>query len=422
MAGNHSHAHGHDHPHSADPGHDQAPADRHTPADPHPVHHGHDHGTGPTPHQGHAAHDGHHHSHADHHGQAAPGAHAGHTAHGGHVAAHDHHRAGWWARLRHQFVHLVTPHSHEAMDKVDTAMEASREGMRTLWLSLGILGLTCAFQAVIVGMSGSVALLGDTIHNGADALTAVPLGIAFVLGRRAANRRYTYGYGRAEDLAGIAIVLTIAASSLLAGYEAVDRLLHPRDVTHLWAVALAALVGCVGNEWVARYRIRTGRRIGSAALVADGLHARTDGFTSLAVLFGAGGAALGWRLADPLIGLLITAAILMVLRDAAREVYRRLMDSVDPRFIDTAETALRTVDGVRGVGQVRMRWIGHTLRAEADIVVDSALTVVQAHALAVAAEHALIHAVPRLTAATVHTDHTTEGADPHAALAHHTAR
>ncbi|MGW7004950.1 cation diffusion facilitator family transporter [Streptomyces sp. NPDC054933] len=322
--------------------------------------------------------------------------------------------------MRHQLAHMVTPHSHEAMDKVDAAMETSRDGMRTLWLSLGILGLTTAVQAAIVALSGSVALLGDTIHNAADALTAVPLGIAFMLGRRAANRRYTYGYGRAEDLAGVAIVLTIAASSALAAYEAVDRLLNPRDITHLGAVAIAAVVGFTGNEWVARYRIRTGRRIGSAALVADGLHARTDGFTSLAVLLGAGGAALGWRAADPIVGLLITVAILMVLKDAAREVYRRLMDSVDPALIDTAETALRAVDGVRGTGQVRMRWIGHALRAEADIVVDPHLTVVQAHALAVAAEHSLIHAVPRLTAATVHTDHTGgSGQDPHAALAHH---
>ncbi len=274
-----------------------------------------------------------------------------------------------------------------------------------------------------IALSGSVALLGDTIHNGADALTAVPLGIAFILGRRATTRRYTYGYGRAEDLAGIAIVVTIAASSALAAYEAVNRLLHPRDLTHLWAVALAAVVGFVGNEWVARYRIRTGRKIGSVALVADGLHARTDGFTSLAVLPGAGGAALGRHLADPIVGLLITAAILMVLRDAAREVYRRLMDAVDPALVDSAETALRAVEGVRGVGQVRMRWIGHALRAEAEIVVDPHLTVVRAHELAVAAEHALVHAVPRLTAATVHTDHTMiEGTDPHRLLAHHGPR
>ncbi|GGY07886.1 cation diffusion facilitator family transporter [Streptomyces hiroshimensis] len=313
------------------------------------------------------------------------------------------------------------PHSHDAGDKVDAAMEASRDGMRTLWLSLGVLGATTVVQAVISALSGSVALLGDALHNAADALTAVPLGIAFVFGRRAANRRYTYGYGRAEDLAGVAVLVVMAASSALAAYEAVDRLLHPRDVTHLWAVTVAALAGFAGNECVARYRIRTGRRIGSAALVADGLHARTDGFTSLAVLLGAGGAFLGWRLADPVIGLFITAAILLVLKDAAREVGRRLMDCVEPELVDSAESALRSVDGVRGIGQVRIRWVGHVLRAEADIVVDPHLTVVQAHRLAVAAEHALIHAVPRLTAATVHTDHTPVGVDPHAPPARHGA-
>jgi cation diffusion facilitator family transporter len=324
-------------------------------------------------------------------------------------------------RHRHRLAHLVRPHSHEAVDRIDPAMETSREGIRTLWISLAVLGLTTVVQAVIVALSGSVALLGDTIHNAGDALTAVPLGIAFVLGRRAANRRYTYGYGRAEDLAGILIVAVIAASAALAAWAAVDRLLNPQDIGHLWAVSGAAVAGFAGNEWVARYRIRTGRRIGSAALVADGLHARTDGFTSLAVLLGAGGAALGWRWADPVVGLLITAAILFVLKDAAREVYRRLMDSVDPQLVHAAEGALHRVDGVRGVGQVRMRWIGHALRAEADIVVDPHLTVVAAHRLAVAAEHALIHAVPRLTAATVHTDHTPTPTvtDPHAPLAHH---
>ncbi|MEU8438383.1 cation diffusion facilitator family transporter [Streptomyces sp. NPDC029216] len=319
---------------------------------------------------------------------------------------HDHpHAPGRAARLRHRLAHLLTPHRHEAADKVDAAMETSREGMRTLWTSLAVLGATAAVQALIAGLSGSVALLGDTVHNAADALTAVPLGIAFLLGRRAANRRYTYGYGRAEDLAGVLVVAVIAASAAFAAWAAVDRLLAPRDVTHLWAVAAAAVTGFAGNEWVARRRIRTGRRIGSAALVADGLHARTDGFTSLAVLPAAAGSALGWRAADPVVGLLITLAILLVLGDAAREVCRRLMDSVDPGLVDTAERALRGVDGVLDVGQLRMRWIGHALRAEADIVVGPHLTVVEAHGLAVAAEGALIRAIPRMTAATVHTDH-----------------
>jgi cation diffusion facilitator family transporter len=345
------------------------------------------------------------------------------TGHHHHHEGHDHrHSASRRSQIRHQLAHLVTPHSHDSGDKVDSAMEAAAEGMRTLWTSLAILGFTAVVQLAVVLLSGSVALLGDTIHNFADALTAVPLGIAFVLGRRAVSRRYTYGYGRAEDLAGIAIVLTIAASSALAAYEAVRRLVDPQDVSHLGAVAAAAVVGFIGNEWVARFRITTGRRIGSAALVADGLHARTDGFTSLAVLLGAGGAALGWRLADPIVGLLITAAILLVLRDAAREVYRRIMDAVDPDLVDAAEKALGCVAGVHAVGQVRMRWIGHRLRAEADVVVADALTVVQAHGIAVNAEHALIHAVPRLTAATVHTDPLSgSGRSHHAALTGHPA-
>jgi cation diffusion facilitator family transporter len=300
--------------------------------------------------------------------------------------------------------HALTPHSHDSAGKVDNELESSRAGLRTLWISLLVLGVTAAGQALVVAYSGSVALLGDTLHNMADALTAVPLGVAFLLGRRAATRRYTYGFGRAEDLAGIVIVLTIAASAAFAGYEAVRRLLHPQDMTHLGYVAVAGLLGFAGNELVARYRIAVGRRIGSAALVADGLHARTDGFTSLAVLLGAGGAALGWRWADPVVGLLITAAIVLVLRDAAREIYRRLMDAVDPALVDRAEACLRETPGVLGVGCVRLRWIGHRLHAETEIVVGAGLSLAAAHAIAVDAGHRLSHAVPRLTSALIHPD------------------
>jgi cation diffusion facilitator family transporter len=330
----------------------------------------------------------------------------------GHEHGHRH-GGGTWSKVRH----LLTPHSHDTAGKLDSRLESSREGIRALWISLLVLGATAALQLVVVLVSGSVALLGDTLHNVADALTAVPLGVAFIVGRRRANRRYTYGYGRGEDLAGILIVLTIAASAVLAGYQAVDRLLHPADVTHLPWVALAGVIGFAGNEVVARYRIGVGRRIGSAALVADGLHARTDGFTSLAVLLGAGGVALGWRWADPVVGLAITAAILLVAKDAAREVYRRLMDAVDPALVDAAEQALAGTPGVRRVAALRMRWVGHRLHAETDVVVAATLTLVEAHAIAVAAEHRLLHAVPRLTAATIHPD--PDSADAHAAVAHH---
>jgi cation diffusion facilitator family transporter len=200
------------------------------------------------------------------------------------------------------------------------------------------------------------------------------------------------------------IVLTITASAAFAGYQAVLRLLEPQDMTHLGYVAAAGLLGFAGNELVARYRIRVGRRIGSAALVADGLHARTDGFTSLAVLLGAGGAALGWRWADPVVGLLITAAIVLVLRDAARTIYRRLMDAVDPALVDRAEACLRETPGVLGVGCVRLRWIGHRLHAETEIIVGADLSLAAAHAIAVDAEHRLSHAVPRLTSALIHPD------------------
>ncbi len=328
---------------------------------------------------------------------------------------HHHHDSLW-----HRASHLVKPHSHDAADKVDAQLEGSREGMRALWISLLVLMITAVIQGLVVALSGSVALLGDTLHNVADALTAIPLGIAFLIGRRPANRRYTYGYGRSEDLAGVAIVLVIAVSAAVAGWEALQRLFRPQDVGHLWAVAAAAVIGFAGNEIVARYRISVGRKIGSAALVADGLHARTDGFTSLAVLLGAGGLALGWRWADPVVGLLITVAILFVLKDAALEIYRRLMDAVDPSIVDKVEHALQHTPGVLGVGDVKLRWIGHQLRAECEISVADDTTVVAAHAIAHAAEHELMHSVPRLTAAMVHAEpHSADGRDPHDMVKHH---
>ncbi|WDZ82854.1 cation diffusion facilitator family transporter [Micromonospora cathayae] len=369
--------HPHDHPHAA--------GRAHVHSHPHDAGHGHGHG------------------HRHGHGRSV-----GHQQHGGRPA-------GRWHRL----THAVVPHSHDSRAKLDPALESSRDGLRALWISVVGLGITALAQAVIVLLSGSVALLGDTLHNVADALTAVPLAIAFLLGRRAATRAYTYGYGRAEDLAGIVIVLVIAGSAVAAAWTAVDRLLHPAEVTHLPWVAAAGFVGFVGNEVVARYRIRVGRRIGSAALVADGLHARTDGYTSLAVLAAAGGAALGWRWADPAVGLAIAVAITFVLKDAAREVYRRLMDAVDPELVDRAETTLRAVDGVRDVTAVRLRWIGHRLHAEADLVVDAGLSLVAAHQIAADAEHQLTHAVPRLTTATVHTDPDSHpGGHHHPALSH----
>jgi cation diffusion facilitator family transporter len=255
---------------------------------------------------------------------------------------------------------------------------------------------------VIVMVSGSVALLADTVHNFSDALTAIPLWIAFALGTKAATRRYTYGFGRAEDIAGLFVIAMITLSAIIAGFESIRRLINPVPIQHVGWVAAAGLVGFIGNELVAVYRIRVGRRIGSAALVADGLHARTDGFTSLAVLFGAGGVALGFPLADPLIGLLITVAILAVLRTAVRDIFRRLMDGVDPELVDSAEAALAAEPGVTEVRSVKMRWIGHRLYADAELDIDPATSLADAHRIAHEAEHTLTHAVPKLSSALVH--------------------
>ena len=296
----------------------------------------------------------------------------------------------------------LAPHSHDASDSVDSALESSAAGIRAVKISLLMLGVTALAQVVIVIVSGSIALAADTIHNFSDALTAVPLWIAFAIGTRAATRRYTYGFGRAEDIAGLFVVGMILLSAIIAGYEAVNRLIHPQPIEHVGWVALAGLFGFIGNEWVALYRIRVGRRIGSAALVADGLHARTDGFTSLAVLFGAGGVALGFPLADPIIGLVIMVAILAVLRTAVRDVFRRLMDGVDPAYVDIAETTLDARADVCSVRNVRMRWIGHRLHADAEIDIDAGLTLAEAHRIAHDAEHDLIHAVPKLSTVMIH--------------------
>ncbi len=314
-----------------------------------------------------------------------------------HEHSHSHH-SGWRGALAAVFA----PHSHDSADSVDSALEGSSQGIRAVKVSLVVLVVTALLQVLVVAISGSVALLADTVHNVADAMTAVPLWIAFVLSRRAASRRYTYGFGRVEDLAGVFVIAMIALSAVVAGWEAISRLINPAPVEHLGWVAVAGVIGFAGNEIVALYRIRVGRRIGSGALVADGLHARTDGLTSLAVVIGAAGVALGWPAADPIVGLLITVAILGVLRGAARDVFRRLLDGVDPALVDSAEQALLSTDGVLGVRHVQLRWLGHTLRAEADVEVDPSITAANAHQIAHRAETRLVAQVSRLEHATIH--------------------
>jgi cation diffusion facilitator family transporter len=345
-------------------------------------------------------------------------------AHEHHDHDHDHEHGHGHAHEGHgRFRSLFARHRHDSAASIDSALETSERGIRVLWISLVGLGATALFQLVIALLSGSVALLNDTLHNFADAFTALPLWLAFSLGRRRPSDRYPFGYGRAEDLAGGAVVAMIALSAVVAAWEAIDRLLHPTEVRYLGAVIVASLVGFAGNEIVAQYRIRVGRDIGSAALVADGLHARTDGLSSLGVLAGALGVAAEFERADAIAGLVIAALILSVLRQAAGDVVARLMDAVDPALAERARRVLTEVSGVEGVGELRVRWIGHRLHTEAEITVDGDLPLSAAHRIAEDARHRLLHDIPRLTSAIIHADPCGhDGVDPHADLDHHDPR
>jgi cation diffusion facilitator family transporter len=343
-------------------------------------------------------------------------AHHAHGEHHGHDPGHEHRHGG----LRGALAGVFRPHSHDAADNLDSALEASRQGVRAVVISFVVLAITALVQLVLIVATGSVALLADTIHNFSDALTAVPLFIAFKLSRRPPSRRYTYGYKRAEDLAGIFVIATITVSAIVAAVEAVGRLIHPRPLTNIGWLLAAGLIGFAGNELVALYRLRVGQRIGSAALAADGYHARTDGFTSLAVALGAVGAWLGFERADPIVGLIISIAIFAVLRSAARQIFYRLMDAVDPEIVRSIEHTAEHVEGVERVGSVQARWVGHRLVGSIAVVVDDDLSVRQGHEVAEAVRHELLHAVRHLDDVDVHVDPSGhDGFDPHAGTRHH---
>jgi cation diffusion facilitator family transporter len=317
-----------------------------------------------------------------------------------HEDQHRHHEAGLRGWLKNIFI----PHSHDPQQAALDAVLATERGIRAVMISLGGLLATALFQVVIVFISGSVALLADTIHNFSDALTAIPLGIAFWLSRRASDRRYTYGFGRAEDIAGVIIVLMILFTAGEAIYQSIHKIIQPEPIRNLGWVAAAAIIGFLGNELVAVYRIRTGREINSAALVADGYHARTDGFTSLAVLAGTIGAWLGFPLLDPLVGLGIGVAILVIVWRTGREIWLRIMDAVDPQITDQIERTAAKPEGVIDVHSVSVRWIGHRQRAELHIIVDCQMPTCDSHRVAEMVRHELFHALPALVEATVHVD------------------
>ncbi|MER9407896.1 cation diffusion facilitator family transporter [Mesorhizobium caraganae] len=284
---------------------------------------------------------------------------------------------------------------------IDPTIATTTRGIWAIKWSFVVLAITAALQLVVVFLSGSVALLADTIHNVGDAATAIPLWIAFVLARRKPSKTFTYGLGRVEDLAGIVIVLIILFSAIVAGYEAIDRLINPRPIAFLGWVAIAGLVGFIGNEAVAVFRIRVGREINSAALIADGYHARTDGFTSLAVVLGAIGVWLGFPLADPIVGLLITVAIFAIVWQSSKAVLTRMLDGVEPAIVDEIHHAAEHVSGIGRVESVQARWIGHRLHADVAISVPGMATAKDVLGVTEALKEELFAHLPALAEANV---------------------
>jgi cation diffusion facilitator family transporter len=313
--------------------------------------------------------------------------------------------------------HSAHGHTHGV---IDPTIATSERGIWAIKWSFAGLFVTALFQVVVVWVSGSVALLADTIHNFADAATALPLWFAFTLARWKPSRRFTYGYGRVEDLAGMSIIAIIALSAAFAGYESVQRLLHPQPVAYLWAVIAASLIGFLGNEGVAVFRIRVGKEINSAALIADGYHARVDGLTSLAVLFGVVGVWLGYPLADPIVGLLITLAIVHIVWQSGKAVFTRALDGVEPEIVDEVHDAADHARGVEKVTDVRARWLGHHLHVELNVAVASQLSVVEAHAIAKEVRHELLHHLPYVSSVIVHVDPIEEAGEEFHRILEHT--
>lgn len=319
----------------------------------------------------------------------------------------------------HEHDHHDGSHGH-THGLIDPSIFSTARGIWAVKWSLVALAATAGLQLIIVAFSGSVALLADTIHNFGDAATAIPLWIAFRLATWKPSQRFTYGYGRVEDLAGVAIVLMILLSAVVAGYESINRLWQPQPVQYLGAVMAASIIGFLGNEAVALFRLKVGREIGSAALVADGYHARVDGLTSLAVLIGAVGVWLGYPLADPIVGLLITLAIVRIVWDSGRAVFTRLLDGVEPEVVAEIKHALTHLPGVAAVSEVRVRWLGHRLHAEVNLAVDSTLSITAAHAIATQARHELLHHLNYLSNATIHVDPAEASGEEHHRIAEHT--
>lgn len=332
-----------------------------------------------------------------------------------HEHDHDEHNHG---HNHDEHEHEHDEHGHEH-GKVDADLYGNRAGLRAVQLSSAGMLLVSAIQFAIALIGGSAGLFADALHNFGDVFTTVALWIAFVISSRAANQRYTYGYYRAEDLAGIFIVLVIIASAVAGAVESIQKLTSGNVPTHIYLSMAAALVGVVGNELLAQYKISVGKRINSVALVADGQHSRIDGLTSLAAFAGLIGVMLGFPIADPIAGILITLVIIIVVFTTSRSVLQRLLDAVDPHVVPSIITTALAVPGVEAATEVRARWVGHTLHVVMNIEVDAGLTLSKAHAIAEEVRHRLFHKIKGISEVVIHTDPSSASGDHHQEMAHH---
>jgi len=313
-------------------------------------------------------------------------------------------------------VHRDHDHFHGT---IDPALLTTEKGIQALKWSLALLMLTALLQGVVVVVTSSVALLADTIHNFGDAATGIPLWIAFLMARKKPTKKFNYGLGRVEDIAGIFIVFVMLLSGVVTAYISLTRLFEPYQIQHLAAVGAASILGFVGNEAAAVIRIQTGRVIGSAALIADGYHARIDGLTSLGVLIGVLGVWLGFPQADPVVGLGISAVMFKIVWDSGESIVTRLLDGVDPAVLDEVQHAAQHVPNVREVTEVRVRWVGHRLSAEINIAVDSELSVEEGHRVAHEVRHKLLHHLPYLGNAAIHVDPLSASGEQHHRIREH---
>jgi len=255
-----------------------------------------------------------------------------------------------------------------------------RQANRALAVSAAGLGLTGLAELLVALLTGSVGLLGDAIHNLSDVSTSAVVFLGFRLSRRPPTERYPYGLERAEDLAGIGIAAVIWISAAFAGFESVRKLIDHGHTAHVAAGIAGAVLGIAGNQLVARYKLRVGRRINSATLIADARHSWLDALSSAGALAGLIAVAFGQPWGDPLAGLLVTAFICHVGYEVTKDVVHRLADGVDPDVITTAEAAAGSVPGVVHA-HARARWTGRTLRVEVEGWVDPELTAAGADAL-----------------------------------------